>query len=136
MATRYKRKINNLIIKKLNIKLGVTDIPKLFKFSIAKVFEAITKPPAMPSSKHPLTVRVSKPKLLTKIKLSDSDFKQIIGASVVFSIFFAFSVGLTTSNFGALVRYKIPAVPFYLSAMLILYHRNKQKDIVEEEISD
>ena len=56
--------------------------------------------------------------------------------SVVFSIFFAFSVGLTTSNFGALVRYKIPAVPFYMSAMLILYHRNKQKDILEEEISN
>jgi hypothetical protein len=56
--------------------------------------------------------------------------------SVVFSIFFAFSVGLTTSNFGALVRYKIPAVPFYLSAMLILYQRNKQTDIVEEEISN
>ncbi len=55
--------------------------------------------------------------------------------SLVFSIFFAFSVGLTTSNFGALVRYKIPAVPFYLSAILILYQRYKQDDKVEEEIS-
>jgi len=45
--------------------------------------------------------------------------------SIVFSVFFAFSVGLTTSNFGALVRYKIPAVPFYLSAIIILYERNK-----------
>jgi hypothetical protein len=55
--------------------------------------------------------------------------------SLVFSIFFAFSVGLTTSNFGALVRYKIPAVPFYFSAILILYQRNKEKDKVQEEIS-
>jgi hypothetical protein len=48
--------------------------------------------------------------------------------SIVFSIFFSFSVGLTTSNFGALVRYKIPAVPFYASTILILYQRNKGKE--------
>jgi hypothetical protein len=56
--------------------------------------------------------------------------------SIVFSIFFAFSVGLTTSNFGALVRYKIPAVPFYLSAILILYQRSKLGTTFEEEISE
>jgi len=40
--------------------------------------------------------------------------------SFVFAIFFSFSVGLTTANFGALVRYKIPALPFYLSTLYIL----------------
>jgi hypothetical protein len=49
-------------------------------------------------------------------------------------VFFAFSVGLTTSNFGALVRYKIPAVPFYLSAILILYQRSKQEGTLNNEI--
>jgi hypothetical protein len=38
----------------------------------------------------------------------------------VFSIFFAFSLGITTANFGALVRYKIPAIPFFLSMLYIL----------------
>jgi hypothetical protein len=38
----------------------------------------------------------------------------------VFSIFFSFSLGLTTANFGALVRYKIPAIPFFLSMLYIL----------------
>jgi hypothetical protein len=52
--------------------------------------------------------------------------------SIIFSVFFAFSVGLTTSNFGALVRYKIPAVPFYLSTILILYEKNKQGDFETE----
>lgn len=42
--------------------------------------------------------------------------------SFLFSITFAFSVGLTTSNFGALVRYKIPSIPFFLSSLLILYN--------------
>jgi len=43
--------------------------------------------------------------------------------SFVFAIFFSFSVGLTTANFGALVRYKIPALPFYLSTLLILENK-------------
>lgn len=37
-----------------------------------------------------------------------------------FSLFFAFGVGLSTANFGALVRYKIPAIPFFVSALFIL----------------
>jgi hypothetical protein len=56
--------------------------------------------------------------------------------SLIFSIFFAFSVGLTTSNFGALVRYKIPAVPFYLSTVLILYQRNKKGAQAQEKSNE
>jgi hypothetical protein len=37
-----------------------------------------------------------------------------------FSILFAFCVGFTAYNFGALVRYKIPCIPFYLVALVIL----------------
>jgi hypothetical protein len=40
-----------------------------------------------------------------------------------FAIFFAFSVGLTTSNFGSLVRYKIPATPFFMAALFIVRYR-------------
>jgi len=43
--------------------------------------------------------------------------------SFVFAIFFSFSVGLTTANFGALVRYKIPALPFYLCTLFILENK-------------
>ncbi len=45
--------------------------------------------------------------------------------SLLFALFFAFSVGLTTANYGALVRLKIPGIPFYLSALFILFHLNK-----------
>ncbi len=41
---------------------------------------------------------------------------------VSFSLFFAFSVGLSTSNFGSLVRYKIPAIPFFIASLLITNH--------------
>ncbi len=40
--------------------------------------------------------------------------------SVLFSLFFAFSVGLTTSNFGSLVRLRIPSIPFFLCSLFIL----------------
>ncbi|PBQ32557.1 hypothetical protein CNR22_12510 [Sphingobacteriaceae bacterium] len=40
--------------------------------------------------------------------------------SFIFSIFFAFSVGVSISNFGTLVRLKIPCIPFYLSSLVIL----------------
>lgn len=40
--------------------------------------------------------------------------------SILFSLFFAFSVGLTTSNFGALVRLKIQGIPFYVASIFII----------------
>ncbi len=45
--------------------------------------------------------------------------------SFLFALFFAFSVGLTTANYGALVRLKIPGIPFYLSSLFILFYLNK-----------
>jgi hypothetical protein len=60
--------------------------------------------------------------------------------SVTFSLFFAFSVGLTTSNFGSLVRYKIPAMPLYIASLFIIYasyeelkEEDKEKFLVKEE---
>lgn len=42
--------------------------------------------------------------------------------SMLFSVFFAFSVGLATSNFGTLVRLKIPCIPYYVSSLFIMKH--------------
>ncbi|MFC1732817.1 hypothetical protein ACFL6I_21150 [candidate division KSB1 bacterium] len=48
--------------------------------------------------------------------------------SILFSLIFALSVGLTSANYGALVRYKIQAMPFYVSSILvILYIYNESK---------
>jgi hypothetical protein len=38
----------------------------------------------------------------------------------VFALVFSASVGITSANFGTLVRYKIPMIPFYLSGLYIL----------------
>ncbi len=56
---------------------------------------------------------------------------RILFFTVYFSIFFAFSVGLTTSNFGSLVRYKIPAIPFFLISLIII--SSTYKDLQKED---
>ena len=45
----------------------------------------------------------------------------------VFSISFAFAVGIATYNFGSLVRYKIPLLPFYVAALVILLPERPRK---------
>lgn len=46
--------------------------------------------------------------------------------SLIFSIFFAFAVGFSTWNFGALARYKIPALPFYAASLILLNYYSRE----------
>ena len=39
--------------------------------------------------------------------------------SMLFALLFAFAVGVSTYNFGSLMRYQTPLVPFYFIAMVI-----------------
>lgn len=41
----------------------------------------------------------------------------------IFSMVFAVAVGASTSNFGALSRYKIPCMPFYFVMLLLIYKK-------------
>ncbi len=50
---------------------------------------------------------------------------------LIFSIIFAFAVGFTSFNFGALARYKIPFMPFYYIALFILADAQKKSVAVE-----
>ena len=60
--------------------------------------------------------------------------------SLIFSLFFAFSVGISTSNFGSLVRYRIPVLPFFIASLYIMdYYFNKDKNLKpkeEEEVEE
>src|SRR5205085_4209953 len=49
---------------------------------------------------------------------------------LIFSIIFAFAVGISSYNFGALSRYKIPCLPFYAAFLVILYYHGKEKEPV------
>lgn len=39
----------------------------------------------------------------------------------VFAVLFAFMIGVTTSNFGALARFKIPLIPLYMGALAVVF---------------
>lgn len=45
-----------------------------------------------------------------------------VGFCLVFSLIFAFGVGVSTYNFGTLARYKILLMPYYLVALSLLFH--------------
>jgi hypothetical protein len=44
----------------------------------------------------------------------------------LFAVIFSFAVGVTTYNFGTLVRYKIPMYPFFVSGLFILLSYSKR----------
>lgn len=54
---------------------------------------------------------------------------------VVFALFFGFAVGFSSYNFGALSRYKIPAIPFFVVALLVVhrtYMNQKRVSVVRK----
>jgi hypothetical protein len=74
-------------------------------------------------------------KAITKNK--SKIFSRIIGDHnltffLVFSLIFAFAVGISTYNFGSLSRYKIPCLPFYAALLVILIYQDNQNLIKEQ----
>ncbi len=73
------------------------------------------------------------------IKLKFFGFFKLIGTnplllfSMLFSIFFAFSVGLTVANFGSLVRLRIPELPFFVSAIFILRYLYEKQNVAKNK---
>lgn len=58
----------------------------------------------------------------------------IILFCLLFSIIFAFGVGISTYNFGTLSRYRIVMVPFFVMALFLLdFHASAKRNAVEEE---
>ncbi|MDB5198167.1 MAG: hypothetical protein JWO92_130 [Chitinophagaceae bacterium] len=60
-------------------------------------------------------------------KLITSD--PLIMYCFLFSCVFALFVGASTLNFGSLVRYKIPCMPFYLISLFLIHDKVKQKAV-------
>ncbi len=46
----------------------------------------------------------------------------------IFSLIFAFSIGISSANFGALVRYKIPLLPIYIPMLVIILMKHKREE--------
>lgn len=62
-------------------------------------------------------------------KLSALFLNPTIIFCLVFSLTFAFAVGVSTFNFGTLARYKIPLLPFYVLALIYLNYSNNERKV-------
>lgn len=70
-------------------------------------------------------------KLITALTNSNVIF------GLLFSITFAFAVGVATYNFGSLTRYKIPLLPFYLLSLIyILNHLKSDKNVDSFDVTE
>ena len=49
--------------------------------------------------------------------------EQMIVVCLIFTLFFSGIIGIVSSNFGTLVRYRIPILPFYMIALIILGYK-------------
>jgi hypothetical protein len=54
----------------------------------------------------------------------------------VLSITFAFAVGISTFNFGTLARYKIPLLPFYSLALILIYFYQRPERAKDELVEE
>jgi hypothetical protein len=68
---------------------------------------------------------ICKAGLISCIKMVIKD--PLIMYCFLFSVVFALFVGASTLNFGTLVRYKIPCLPFYVISLFLIYERVKEK---------
>jgi hypothetical protein len=59
--------------------------------------------------------------------------KPIIQMSLIFALFFGFVVGFTSFNFGALARYKVPSMPFFVAFLVMVSH---QIDILKGNVKE
>jgi hypothetical protein len=65
-----------------------------------------------------------------RLKIFRALLDPVVLFCLVFSLSFAFAVGISTFNFGTLVRYKIPLLPFYATALvLLLHHVNRERKV-------
>ena len=58
---------------------------------------------------------------------------------MVFTLVFAFAVGFTSYNFGALVRYKIPCLPTFGLVLAVVWSRKKDQKLArlkEREVAN
>jgi len=47
----------------------------------------------------------------------------------IFTLLLAFSIGLTSANFGALVRYKVPLIPFFVAAIVLNFRYRPKTEV-------
>ncbi|MFN8308915.1 MAG: hypothetical protein U0T73_03035 [Chitinophagales bacterium] len=109
------------ILKKFPAAVNVT-LFRPYLWEVHSVFQFITAVQSLFFLFYTLrTIFKAGPAYFLTIVSSDS----LVIFSLTFSIFYAFVSGFTSYNFGALDRYKIPCLSFYMVAMVVINFKAK-----------
>jgi hypothetical protein len=52
---------------------------------------------------------------------------------LAFALVLAFAVGISTFNFGTLIRYKIPLLPFFTVALVLIHDGSRNREQISED---
>ncbi len=113
--------------------VGFEDIVRVFPKSIfITLFRPflweVRSPAMLLSALESLTIFVLFLKVLIKLKIWRIIPRLIANpfaiSCLIFTLIFAGFVGISSGNFGTLVRYKIPCMPFFLLMVFILLYKN------------
>ena len=70
--------------------------------------------------------------VIKKVGIKSSVKSFISNPDIIFCFFFTFlfaaALGFSVSNFGALVRFKIQFMPFFVVGLLLIYHKKSKRD--------
>ncbi len=61
------------------------------------------------------------------VNIFRNSFQPVVLFCLIFALTFAFAVGVSTFNFGTLARYKIPLIPYFLTALVLIHHYSKRE---------
>lgn len=98
----------------------------------------VNNPLMLLSALESLTFLVLVVRIVFKYRLSllKSFSNPDMSFSFVFSLIYAFAVGVSAFNFGTLVRYKIPLMPFFALAIILMIYENKPKNVEELDVTE
>jgi hypothetical protein len=71
-----------------------------------------------------------------KFSTQSSSFKNksnVLVFCIIFSITFGVAIGIATRNFGALARYKVPFLPFFVSALMVWNYKKEKVQKIHRE---
>lgn len=117
-----------------NYSIGTLDgtLSNTFKLAPSAIFTALYRPSVLEVGSPAMVISVIENLFLLIFSiyaLSKTNplriLKQIFSSpiltySLIFTIIFGFGVGIASTNFGALVRYRIPLIPFYFPLIYLI----------------
>ena len=143
---RYNENLSKGSGSVYNLSIESADIAGLLKVAPQAIFVTLFRPFIWESGKIIILINAIESSFvilftlyfLVKVKLFKPIqliFKHpILLFCLIFTLIFALITGASSGNFGALVRYKIPCIPYFLAFMYLCIHIVKNQNLDKEQL--